>query len=173
MFTFPDKLPYILTYSVRQFNLVTGRTVSLRGCSSQGCTCLPPPGRVEPEADADYRCSPVPADLCPPIGPDTLMHLFTHPECFGDSAEISILEQFPKKLKGELTGPVIGWGIYFTESWNWDLVKAILLLYMTGSFVFGLAWWMGKDDIQGAFGVAGYLINVATVFLAYIAVGSL
>lgn len=101
------------------------------------------------------------------------MHLFLHPECFGDGKDARILEQFPKKLHGELAGPVYGWGIYFKESWNWELVKSILIVYMLASLAFGMAWWLGKDDIQGAFGVAGYIVNVATAFLAYIAVSNL
>lgn len=98
------------------------------------------------------------------------MHLFTHPECYGEAKSTRILDQFAKKLDGELIGPEFGWGLYFKEGWNWEVVKVVILVYMFASLMFGVAWWIGKDDIQGGFGVAGYLVNVATAFLAFIAV---
>lgn len=101
------------------------------------------------------------------------MHLFSHPECLNDNKQAWILEQFPKKLHGELVGnpegPVVGWGIYFKEGWNWVRIKTILLVYVIASLAFGIVWTVRRDDVQGAFGIAGYLASTATVFLGYVA----
>jgi len=105
------------------------------------------------------------------------MHYFAHPECLKDKKQAWILAQFPKKLRGELVersdGPVPGWGIHFEEGWNWYRIKVILFAYVAGSLVFGVSWTVRRDDMQGAFGVAGYLASTATVFLGYIALRDL
>lgn len=101
------------------------------------------------------------------------MHLFTHPACVAAcKPDARILAQFPKKLQGGLPEDY-GWGIHISEGWNQVLVRGVLLFYILGSMAFGVAWWAGKGDVQGAFGVAGYMINVGTAFLAYVAVSDL
>jgi hypothetical protein len=160
-----------------QFNLMSSKFVDVRNhqldCTTQ-CICLPPPEKVEPELNAEYRCRPIPPNICPPLGPELLMHFFASPECITAETQNWILAQFPKKLRGELVGledgPVAGWGILFKEGWNWDRVRVVLLAYLVGSLVFGVAWAARKHDVQGAFGVAGYWVSTATVFLGYIAV---
>lgn len=102
------------------------------------------------------------------------MHLFAHPECIEDETQNWILAQFPKKLRGELvgtaSGPVAGWGIHFKEGWDWDRVRIVLMVYLAGSLVFGVVWAARRNDVQGAFGVAGYWVSTATVLLGYVAV---
>ncbi|OMP88187.1 hypothetical protein BK809_0002944, partial [Diplodia seriata] len=154
-------------------NLVKVPPTTPNATTTTTCACLPPPDRVEPQANAEYRCMPIPAKLCPPIGPELLMHCFNAPGCLQDDTQSWMLAQFPKRLRGELmgtsTGPVEGWGIHFREGWNWDRIGWLLAAYVSMSLAFGIAWWVAKEDVQGASGVAGYLVSTATVFLGWVA----
>lgn len=101
------------------------------------------------------------------------MHCFLSPECLTDDAQGWMLAQFPKRLQGPLTakssGPVEGWGVCVKEGWNWKRVGWILALYVVLSLLFGVVWTVGRNDIQGGFGVAGYLASTAAVFLGWVA----
>lgn len=103
-------------------------------------------------------------DLLPPVGENLMAHLFHHPE---DANEVSITcLRAPKKRKAKLTvcpqqGTSVGWGIHLVEGW---VVRRVLLLclalFVVGSLVFGICWAIFKHDLQGAFGVAAYMVTL-------------
>jgi hypothetical protein len=113
----------------------------------------------------------MPADTIPPIGPNLLMHFFTHPE--EATSQSVILRCIPKRKVDKLepcpiAGSSTGWGI--------DIITGIDHLKLFGlgfsaslaSVVFGISWATVKSDIQGGFAVAGFMLA-----LLGFAVGSL
>lgn len=114
-----------------------------------------------------YRYNPTPADKIPPIGENHMLHLCTHPECADETG--ILFDRIPKKLKERLEvcphkGSSLGWGIYFIEGWHLGIVTllayAILVLV---SFVFFVCWTVFKQDVQGASGVATYVLAFLTL----------
>lgn len=62
--------------------------------------------------DPEYRYTPTPPELIPPIGSHSLVHLLENPTCA--ELEPLCLSRFPKKLKEQLTfvkGMKPGWGL--------------------------------------------------------------
>ena len=116
----------------------------------------------------DYLYRPMPAEIIPPLGENYMMHLFTHPD-HADASAASDLEQVPKKLKNRLCvgsseGKGIGWGVHFIEAWHYNLIWLLsFALVLLASFVFFICWAVLEHDIQGASGVAAYLLALATL----------
>ena len=106
-------------------------------------------------------------DTFPPVGENLMAHLFCHPE---DANEMSITcLRAPKKLKEKLTvcplqGTREGWGIHLVEAWVTSRVwLLIFFLFLLGSLIFGICWAILEHDIQGAFGVSGYMVTLVAV----------
>jgi len=106
-------------------------------------------------------------DLIPPVGEHLMTHLFHHPED-ADERSITFLRS-PKKRKAKLlvcpdAGWTVGWGVHLVEGWAatkiWLLVLSIFLL---GGLAFGICWALLQHDTQGAFGVAAYMIALASL----------
>ena len=116
---------------------------------------------LPPENRDDYRYCPIPAEVIPPVGENILMHLYDHPEDADDDA--FCLDRVPKKLRERLTySQRIGWGVSFSESLN---VKKICIFGLLGLFLsaaFGVAWSINRDDVQGGFGVAAFVLAAMT-----------
>lgn len=91
-----------------------------------------------------------------------MAHLFHHPE---DANEGSITcLRAPKKRKAKLIvcpqqGTSVGWGIHLVEEWVVSRLWLLsLALFVLGSLVFGICWAVLRHDVQGAFGVAAYMV---------------
>ncbi|KAL8952700.1 MAG: hypothetical protein Q9222_001399 [Ikaeria aurantiellina] len=117
---------------------------------------------MPPEEKKDeYRFSPTPADLIPPIGPNHMMHLFEHP----DHAETDgvCLDKIPKKLRDRLQscpakGIGLGWAIYFVEGLDWFMIWLLGFAGLLLSLVLGIAWAIRRDDVQGGFGITACMM---------------
>jgi len=103
-----------------------------------------------------------PCDHIPPVGEHLMAHLFHHLE---DANEGSITcLRAPKKRKAILIvcaqqGTSVGWGIHLVEEWVVSgLWLLSLALFMLGSLVFGICWAVLRHDVQGASGVAAYMV---------------
>lgn len=99
--------------------------------------------------------------------------MLTSPHCIHEN-ERFVLEQLPKRTKGELKGclgkPVEGWGMYYQEGWDFDLViGVVLVVFLIASLLFAVLWSVYKVDIQGAFGVSSYMVTASGIFIAWIA----
>ncbi|KAH4056967.1 hypothetical protein HBH49_039700 [Parastagonospora nodorum] len=138
------------------------------------CECIPPALKVEPSPDAEYRCAPAgPLDTWPPVLSEELMHMLTSPQCVNPK-ETFVLEQLPKRTKGELIGTigrsVEGWGIHFQEGWDFDLlIGLVLAVFLLASLLFAVLWSHFKLDVQGAFGVSSYMVTASGIFVAWFA----
>ena len=110
---------------------------------------------------AHYKYDSTPAGVMPPIGSNLLMHLFEHPE---DAEVIPVLyRKIPKKLHVRLEacpreGSSIGWGLHFVEGMNWFAVFVYGCAGFILSLIAALSWAITKDDVQGAFAIAGFMI---------------
>ena len=104
----------------------------------------------------------------PPIGSRWLMHLFDCPEDASD--DIACIEHFPKKIQGRLEfahgGENKGWGLYLEEGPELIVfVLALSALGVLGSLVFGTWWNVQMQDIQGAWGVASWIVGAVGMIL--------
>ena len=104
-----------------------------------------------------------------------MAHLFHHPE---DANQKSITcVRAPKRRKAKLTvcpqqGTSVGWGIHLVEGWVvsrlWFLA---LMLFVLGTLVFGVCWAVLRHDVQGAFGVSGYMVTLVALILGTVQAG--
>ncbi|KAK6430517.1 hypothetical protein LTR95_013328 [Oleoguttula sp. CCFEE 5521] len=118
-----------------------------------------PPGTQKDE----YIYNPMPAAFIPPIGKNQLRHLYDHPEDADD--ESVCFNRVPRKLHERLVAaPIVGssegWGICFIEGVSWPKVCIFGLVGVVFSTAFGVLWTVLKDDIQGGFGVASFMLGV-------------
>ena len=136
------------------------------------CECIPPPPKVEPSPGAEYRCIPGPPATYPPIPPVYLASLFSCPTDVHEK-DTWILDQLPKRTCGELKGqigqPAEGWGIYYDEGLDGDMLAwTILIVFLVASLLFGVLWSKFQYDIQGAFGVSAYMVACCAAVLPVI-----
>ena len=120
-----------------KFHLPIGKTVTVQdhksNCTANSaatdCVCIPPPSLVEPAPNAQYRCEPGPPAVYPPIPPEHLRSLFSFPED-ADKCDNWILTKLPKRVCGKLQGqagqPAEGWGVYYQEDWDRDLICVMI-----------------------------------------------
>jgi hypothetical protein len=133
------------------------------------CECIPPVSKIGTE----YLCTPAsPSDTWPLVGPQTLVHMLKCPNRINEK-QTWILNRVPKRTQGELQGgtgvPTEGWGLYFQEGWDVDMMLGIIIvMILMGSLIFGICWTVLESDIQGAFGVSGYMITAGGVLIAVI-----
>ncbi|KAE8835581.1 hypothetical protein HRS9122_07851 [Pyrenophora teres f. teres] len=163
------RLPIGGSVDVRHHNpcCVVGSTGSIR------CECIPPPPKVEPSPGAEYVCIPGPPPTYPLIPPEYLASLFTCPADVHEQ-DTWILDQLPKRTRDELRGqigqPAEGWGIYYEEGLDRDVITlAILVIFVLASVLFGVLWSTFHFDVQGAFGVSSYMIACCAVFMSFFA----
>lgn len=116
-----------------------------------------------------------PCELIPPVGENLMAHLFHHPE---DANERSItFLRAPKKRKAKLTiypqrGTSVGWGIHLVKGWVMSRLWLLsLAMFVLGSLVFGICWAVLRHDVQGAFGVAAYMVALVGLVVGTIQAG--
>jgi len=116
----------------------------------------------------EYTYDPMPADMIPPLGENYMMHLFAHPD-HADPRAKEDLNRIPKKLKDRLAicptqGRGIGWGVHFIEGWHLSALSLVAyLVFLIASLVFFVCWAVLKQDVQGASGVAAYILAFTTL----------
>ncbi|KAF7935796.1 uncharacterized protein EAE98_002016 [Botrytis deweyae] len=122
---------------------------------------IPPPDHIE------YRYSPAPPEVIPPIGDNHLMHLFLHPDHADE--DTVCLDRFPKKLKEKLSckkgQPTnFGWGLEFVEGWDMKSIWIVaFIVFGIGSLLLGILWAVYKHSIQDAFTIAGYMVSFTAI----------
>lgn len=118
---------------------------------------LPEPGT----SDYEFQSS----ELMPPVGSTYLMHLFKHPEDYDDEL-ITYLRTPKRRVRLEVG---IGWGLQLVEGFLPERVWALILgLFGLASLVFAVVWTVMKDDVQGAFGIAGWMLTAAALVIAWV-----
>lgn len=143
--------------------------------NSAPCNCFPPEPKSEPAPNAEYRCTIDEQDLGagPPVDPKFLLHMLKSRSCINQDSK-SIFNILPRRICGQLNGgdlkPAVGWGIYYEEGLNADVVINIALaILVLGSLLFGILWSVLEMDIQGAFGVSSYMVTASGIVIAWVA----
>jgi hypothetical protein len=112
--------------------------------------------------NTEYRYTPVPVDLMPPIGENLLMHFFQHPDHAEDGP--ACLDRFPKKLRHILACgtqmTALGWGLQLEEGLNWKKAVTVFCGCVLVSTTWGVCWSVLRDDIQGAFAISAYMAGI-------------
>lgn len=109
----------------------------------------------------NYAYDPKPAQTNPPIGPNLLAHLFEHPV---DAGVLPVLyRKIPKKLHAKLQacpqkGYAVGWGIQFIEGLNLFMIVIAGCFGFAAALISALAWAILRQDIQGGFAIAGFIL---------------
>lgn len=116
-----------------------------------------------------YEYLPRPAETIPPVGPNTFMHFFHNPEHAPTFDHL--LNRMPKKIDGRVkieadASTEFGWGIHFIEELSRVRVSILAFVVLLICLLFGILWTIIKDDIQGGFGVAGFLAAALAVFIS-------
>jgi hypothetical protein len=147
--------------------------VTVSTATQPACECIPPKGKVEPSPLAEYRCIPGPPATYPPVPPEYLKSLFTCPSNVHEQ-DTWILDQLPKRICGELQGkagqPADGWGIYYQEGWDFDvIILFVFVIFFVASLLFGVLWSTFKFDVQGAFGVSAYIMTASGILVTLLA----
>jgi len=127
--------------------------------------CIPPETQR-----VNYRFKPLPDKYePPPIGKNRMRHLYDYPD-HADEVLLDCFSKVPRKLREQLSvapgvGSSEGWGICFVEGVSWPRVCALGLAGGLASTMFGIVWTVVKDDVQGGFGVASYMLGVLVLGL--------
>ena len=101
-----------------------------------------------------------------------LLHMLKCPNKINEKSTW-IYNLAPKRTLGELMAgidqPTDGWGLYFQEGWDFDLIITIsFVIFIVGSLLFGVCWSALESDIQGAFGVSAYMITACGLIVAFV-----
>lgn len=103
-----------------------------------------------------------PNDLLPPVGSTYLLHLFKHPNDY-DSELVTYLRS-PKRRQRLEFG--MGWGVHLVEGFLAQRVWAFTVgICGLSSAVFAALWTIMKEDVQGAFGVAQWVLGIAVLMV--------
>lgn len=141
-----------------QFEMYESELVDVRKAND-----IPPEDRRD-----EYLYRPMPADLIPPVGENHMLHLYTHPEDANASTGVC-LGRIPKKLRERLRacpvqGTSLGWGIHIIEGWHFNLLwLTAFIIVLLASLTFLISWAILQHDLQGACGVAAYMLAFATL----------
>lgn len=142
-----------------QFEVHRNRFADIRAAPS-----MPPVSSLSNEkSPSQHPYTFEPHDLMPPVGSAYLMHLFKHPEDY--EGETLTYHRAPKRRERLQSG--MGWGINLVEGFQAQKVWAIMMFgFGIGSVVFAVLWSSKKGDVQGAFGVASWIVTLAGLGIA-------
>jgi len=160
------RLRGLTTIEFVQFEVHRNRFADIRATPS-----MPPKSatssasRSDPEKSSGPSQHPYtfePNDLLPPVGSTYLLHLFKHPNDY-DGEMITYLRS-PKRRQRLEFG--MGWGIHLVEGFLAQRVWAVTMAIFTlGSAAFAILWTVKKGDVQGAFGVAQWVLGIAVLLV--------
>ncbi|USP76320.1 uncharacterized protein yc1106_03594 [Curvularia clavata] len=128
-----------------------------RSAASSGSASADP---EKPQAISEHPYTFEPNDLLPPVGSTYLLHLFKHPNDY-DGELITYLRS-PKRRQRLEFG--MGWGVHLVEGFLAQRVWAFTMgICGIGSAAFAIMWTIKKGDVQGAFGVAQWVLAIAVL----------
>ncbi|KAI4673094.1 uncharacterized protein J4E78_001600 [Alternaria triticimaculans] len=160
------RLRGLTTIEFVQFEVHRNRFADIRATPS-----MPPKSAAssastsEPEKSAAPSQHPYtfePNDLLPPVGSTYLLHLFKHPQDY--EGELITYLRSPKRRQRLEFG--MGWGVHLVEGFLAQRVWAVMMgVCGLGSTVFAILWTVRKGDVQGAFGVAQWVLGIAVLLV--------
>ncbi|KAF2848479.1 hypothetical protein T440DRAFT_480815 [Plenodomus tracheiphilus IPT5] len=160
------RLRGLTTIEFVQFEVHRNRFADIRAApsmppkSATSSSTSPSPEKSESLPQHPYTFEP--NDLLPPVGSTYLLHLFQHPSDY-DGELITYLRSPKRRLRLE-TG--MGWGVHLVEGFLAQKVWAVTMgVFGLGGAVFAILWAVKKHDVQGAFGIAQWVLGVAVLLL--------
>jgi hypothetical protein len=159
----------LTTIEFVQFEVHQNRFADIRKCPD-----------VPPIPTNDYAF--VPGDLLPPVGSTYLLHLFKHPEDY--EGELITYSRAPKRIARLHIG--VGWGINLVEGFLADRVWMVIryvndcgtqckrglmcgsTVFALGSLAFVIAWATIEGDVQGASGIAAWIVALAVLVVGWL-----
>lgn len=140
-----------------RFQTKTERALTASQADVRKCPDMP----AAPGGEYEFE----PGDLLPPVGSKYLLHLFRHPEDY-DGERITYLRA-PKKHGRLQIGR--GWGINLVEGVLLDRIwLTVSAFFAFGSLVFVIAWATTRQDVQGASGVAAWMVSLAVLLVGWL-----
>lgn len=159
----------LTTIEFVQFEIHRNRFADIRAAPSMppktasACTTSPEPEKSPSPSQHPYDFQP--NDLLPPVGSTYLLHLFKHPNDY-DNELITYLRSPKRRARLEFG---MGWGVHLVEGFLAQHVWAfVMVICGISSAAFAIAWTVRKDDVQGAFGVAQWVLGLAVLFVGAI-----
>ncbi|OJD36689.1 transcription factor c2h2 [Diplodia corticola] len=147
-----------------QFEVHRNRVVDIRKCPDMPPVSSNTKQNHSSSSHREYDFEP--HELVPPVGSQYLMHLFRHPEDYDN--EFITYARAPKR-RGARLDVGVGWGINLVEGFLADRVwLLVMVMFVLGSAVFAVVWACKRgEDVQGAFGVAGWMLTLATLVVGW------
>ncbi|KAL1635265.1 hypothetical protein SLS58_010302 [Diplodia intermedia] len=158
----PLRLRGLASIDFVQFEVHRNRVVDIRKCPD-----MPPVmGKKTMAHGQQVLYDFEPHDLVPPVGSQYLMHLFRHPEDY--ESEFITYARAPKR-RGARLDVGVGWGVNLVEGFLAERVwLLVMVFFVLGSAVFAVVWACRRgDDVQGAFGVAGWMLTLAALVVGW------
>lgn len=148
----------LTTIEFVQFEVHRNRFADIRASPS-----MPPKSSTSSTtAPSEQPYSFEPVDLLPPVGSTYLLHLFKHPSDY--DGELVTYLRAPKRRERLEFG--MGWGINLVEGFLPQRVwMCLMCVFGIGSAIFAILWTVKAGDVQGAFGVAGWVVTLAGLIL--------
>lgn len=160
------RLRGLTTIEFVQFEIHRNRFADIRATPSMpprsASSASTSPGREKPQSPSQYPYTFEPNDLLPPVGSTYLLHLFQHPTDY-DGELITYLRS-PKRRSRLDCG--MGWGVHLVEGFLAQKVWTVTMgVFGVGGAVFAILWAVRKQDVQGAFGIAQWMLGIAVLLL--------
>ncbi|KAF2124379.1 hypothetical protein P153DRAFT_390417 [Dothidotthia symphoricarpi CBS 119687] len=160
------RLRSLTTIEFVQFEVHRNRFADIRAAPSMPPVSATSAAPVSPTNEKSqtpshqpYNFEPI--DLLPPVGSTYLLHLFKHPTDY--DGELITYLRCPKRRQRLEFG--MGWGINLVEGFLPQRVWAVAVVMGVGSAVFAILWTIKNGDIQGAFGVAGWVLGTTGLLM--------
>ncbi|CAN9200328.1 unnamed protein product [Alternaria alternata] len=160
------RLRGLTTIEFVQFEIHRNRFADIRAAPS-----MPPRSATSSSSTSDPEKSQAPSqhpysfepnDLLPPVGSTYLLHLFKHPQDY--EGELITYLRSPKRRQRLEFG--MGWGVHLVEGFLAQRVWAVTMgICGLGSLAFAILWIIKKGDVQGAFGVAQWVLGLAVLLV--------
>lgn len=161
------RLRGLTTIDFVQFEVHRNRFADIRAAPSMPPKCqssaVTTPSNEKSDSISTQPYTFEPVDLLPPVGPTYLLHLFKHPNDY-DGELITYLRS-PKRRERLEFG--MGWGIHLVEGFLAKRVWTVLMgVVGLASVAFAITWTVKEHDVQGAFGVAQWMLGLSALLVA-------
>ena len=160
------RLRGLTTIEFVQFEIHRNRFADIRATPSMppktATSASTTPGPEKSQSPSQYPYKFEPNDLLPPVGSTYLLHLFQHPADY-DGELITYLRSPKRRTRLEFG---MGWGVHLVEGFLAQRIWAVTVgVFGLGSAVFAILWAVRKHDVQGAFGVAQWVLGIAVLLV--------
>lgn len=157
------RLRGLTTIEFVQFEVHRNRFADIRAAPSMPPVSAPvaSPTDEKPHSPSQHPYSFESIDLLPPVGSTYLLHLFKHPTDY--DGELITYLRCPKRRQRLDFG--MGWGINLVEGFLAPRIWILGIVLGLGSAVFAILWTIKNGDVQGAFGVAGWVLGVTGLLM--------